>query len=235
MFKKTSKKLNIIKILLLFNLIIKSISNKNISEIEIAAVAQKEGYDLTNPEDIFFNNICQSFAYDRKDITLEYRQKYFYLSKTKGQIPLFPKPIANNTKDCFYIFFNYPYMFFNISFYFIFLFFLFQTLLFGIILSLQIDLTFSYTPTKKMEIQKQYGYFYFLFNKCRKNNKKTKNQIQNFNELTQETNVNQFENTIGNFLINDLNNNFQKSKTNNNSEKINLKGTGQKVDSNNQN
>ena len=45
---------------------------------EILNEAKKYGYDLTDPEDIFFHDICLRFDYIKKDLTLEYRRNFFF-------------------------------------------------------------------------------------------------------------------------------------------------------------
>ena len=119
------------------------------------------GYDLTNPEDDFFHDICLNFRYIKKDITLDYRRAYYFFpnnkisssSKTTGIIT-FQRPIRNNSNECFDT--NYPFnkLYTNIVFLcFIPIFFIQFTLLI-VVLFLKIKDSMENTPLKKLNDEK---------------------------------------------------------------------------------
>ena len=77
----------------------------------IKVKAHKEGYDLTNPNDDFFLDICLPYSYRSKDVTLEYRQKYFFFPTNKEKITFqFSSPKRNDTYSCFSQYFNINYL-----------------------------------------------------------------------------------------------------------------------------
>ena len=89
--------------------------------------AEKQGFNLQKPEDIFFNDICKYYKSENgKDVTLEYRRKYYYYPNGDQLIILnynelnkiFPVPKRNNIFLCFYYFLNIGSLFYlNISFF----------------------------------------------------------------------------------------------------------------------
>ena len=84
---------------------------------EIIKRANEEGFNLTNPEDDYFYDICLRFNYIKKDITLDYRRKYFYFPKNKKYKNItFHKPIRDNIKNCFFFQTTFSSIFFNLSF-----------------------------------------------------------------------------------------------------------------------
>ena len=118
--------------------------------------AYKEGYDLTNPNDNFYLDICLPYSYDSKDVTLEYRQKYFYFPKKEELKNIkFQQPIRNNTYHCFSGYFQFKYLYKNISFLFQFPLFIFELLMLLITLYLYPDGCFSNTPAKQIDIIKK--------------------------------------------------------------------------------
>ena len=107
---------------------------------KIKEISEKQGYDITNPNDDFFNDICKTFSSENKtDVTLEYRRKYYYYPNNKKKIindlkllkETFPKPKRNNILLCFISYLNIDVIFGNISFsFFAALLFIFQLFLF---------------------------------------------------------------------------------------------------------
>ena len=53
---------------------------------EILNEAKKYGYDLTDPEDFFFHDICLRFDYIKKDLTLEYRRNFYFFPIKKKKL-----------------------------------------------------------------------------------------------------------------------------------------------------
>ena len=175
----TINKINLIRIFLLFS-ILKEFLLQN-----LILQAKNYGYDLTNPNDIFFNDICEIFSYKNKDVTLDYKKKYFYYSKIRNKEPNFPNPIRNNTYSCFFIYLNTRNILQNLSFYYIFLLFLFQIFLLLFVIYITKDHSFYNTPINKMEIKKKFKCYCFLCNKKKNNIMKNKNNL-NFSEFVPE-------------------------------------------------
>jgi hypothetical protein len=131
-----------------FFLLIFEIKSNDKNLKNIIEISEEQGYDITNPEDDFFNDICLSFSSENKtDVTLEYRRKYYYYPKNKQRIirdhkllnEIFSKPKRNNILLCFIYYLNInalfdkkAFIFLIISlFLFLFQFFLFACFLFG--------------------------------------------------------------------------------------------------------
>ena len=114
-------------------------SDKNIIEI-----SEDQGYDITNPEDDFFNDICMTFSSENNtDVTLEYRRKYYYYPNYKQKIitnnkllkKIFSEPKRNNILSCFTYFIKNNIVFDNLAFIvMIIILFLFQCFLFAFFL-----------------------------------------------------------------------------------------------------
>ena len=82
MKKKFNKIKYLIKIFFLLNLLKTThLQESDTKESIIIMRARKEGYDLTDPEDEFFLDVCLSYSYNDKDVTLDYKRKYFFFSK----------------------------------------------------------------------------------------------------------------------------------------------------------
>ena len=81
-------------------------------------VGRKYGYDLTNPNDAFFLDICETFYYEKKDVSLDYKRKYFFFPEDKDKTHTFIYPMRNTTYSCFYEFFEINNYFTNISIFF---------------------------------------------------------------------------------------------------------------------
>ena len=77
--------------------------------------ALQNGYNLSNPNDDFFLDICNHFTYSEKDVTLEYRQKYFYFPNNSVSLTNFQNPKRNNTLSCFTSYLDIKYVLINIA------------------------------------------------------------------------------------------------------------------------
>jgi hypothetical protein len=163
------------------------------TEEEIIDEARKYGYDLTNPEDLFFHDICLRFDYIKKDLTLEYRRNFYFFPEDKKEIITFQRPIRDNIKDCFSKSSTFSSIFLNYSIYFFFPIIMLQVLL---MLS---SLLWSYkdstknTPYLKLKHQKKIGNEDDMHkennNKVGEINKKK----SDFHEFVQETDENHSE------------------------------------------
>jgi hypothetical protein len=64
------------------------------------------GINLSDPNDPFFHDICFQFTEIKKDITLEYRRKYFFFPLDTYEENytnlIYQNPIRNNSKECFF-------------------------------------------------------------------------------------------------------------------------------------
>ena len=64
------------------------------------------GINLSDPNDPFFHDICLQFTEIKKDITLEYRRKYFFFPLDTYEQNytnlIYQNPIRNNSKECFF-------------------------------------------------------------------------------------------------------------------------------------
>lgn len=131
---------------------------------DIIKFSERQGYNITNSEDIFFNDICQFYSSkEKKDVSLEYRRKYYYYPNGKQLIidndyrlqKIFPEIKRDNIFMCFKSNFNISTIYLNIALYFIIPIFIFQ------ILSLIICLTGKYknasenTPEEFFEYKKR--------------------------------------------------------------------------------
>jgi hypothetical protein len=139
------EKIKFWKLFFFYLLIIEIKSNvENLKKI--IEISEEQGYDITNPKDDFFNDICLTFSSENKtDVTLEYRRKYYYYPNNKQTIisdhkllnEIFSKPKRNNILLCFIYYFNIDTFLDNmiftliIIFLFIFQYFLFAFFLFG--------------------------------------------------------------------------------------------------------
>ena len=101
---------NIMKLLeaLIIMYILTQINTKNVTKI--TRMALKQGYNITNPNDRFFNDICFSFTSEKgKDVSLQYRRKYYYfLNDGKESLDdkdlktIFKQPLRNSFYKCLF-------------------------------------------------------------------------------------------------------------------------------------
>ena len=69
----------------------------------------EHGYNIKDPNDIFFNDICSIFySNNKRDVSLEYRRKYFYFPNYERIIlnetlikEIFPDIKRNSIFSCF--------------------------------------------------------------------------------------------------------------------------------------
>ena len=101
------KKFIFLKIFIYINILIISINCENDN---ITNYRNEFYYNMSNPEDAFFNDICKYFSSENKtDVSLEYRRRYYYYPNGKQHIinnpdllnKIFPKPKRNNIFLCF--------------------------------------------------------------------------------------------------------------------------------------
>ena len=178
-------RINLIKIYFLFNLLKTNLfqeqnQNKIIKTIDRAS---KKGYNLSNPNDDFFLDICIEYSYNEKDVTLDYRRKYFFFPEKKNKKVVFLHPKRNNTNSCFISHFQLKNFFKNVAFCFIFPLFLFQISLLLVVILINRDKLFYNTSIKKLEVLTK---FRCLF--CHKKNVvDKKKEIKNYCEFIGES------------------------------------------------
>ena len=176
MKKNYFSKINLLKLFFLMNILKSNLfHDKSSSEISrIILTASNFGYDLTNPNDEFYIDICIAFSDNKKDVTLDYRRKYFFFPKYNDSKNKFIYPRRNDTKSCFFMYFEIKNFFSNLAFYIIFPLFLFQFIMVLIGLIITLDKVFYNTPAKKMELQKSFKCCLFKYKKnINKNNNNT--------------------------------------------------------------
>ena len=176
MEKNYFSKFNLLKLFFLMNLLKSNLfHDKTSSEVShIILKASNFGYDLTNPYDEFFIDICIAFSDNKKDVTLDYRRKYFFFPKYSDSKNKFIYPRRNDTKSCFLMYFEIKNFFSNLAFYVIFPLFLFQFIMVLIALIITLDKVFYNTPKKKMELEKNFKCCFFKYKKnINKNNNNT--------------------------------------------------------------
>ena len=96
---------------LIFNKLITNINCEDLSyeKKNMIQYCSKQGYNIKDRNDIFFNDICSIFySKNKRDISLEYRRKYFYFPNYKRIIfnetlikEIFPDIKRNNIFSCF--------------------------------------------------------------------------------------------------------------------------------------
>ncbi len=218
---KNVYKINLIKIFLFFN-ILKSFQFQNsdltAKESKIYLQAKKEGFDLSDPNDDFFHDICIQHSYDNKDTTLELKRKYFFFPNNNNKEYTFNNPKRNNTNLCFFELLSFSGLFKNMTFLFLFPIFFFQLILFSITFVIFINKSFTNTPFSKRQMLEKNKIFCFL---CRKYNNNKKKITQNYSEFTPEVNINSQDKssgcneTVNNLMLNEI----QKNEDENVNEK----------------
>ena len=119
--------------------------------------AKKYGYDLRNPEDPFFHDICTTFKEIKKDITLEYRRKYYFFPKDKNSLIdkklISQTPKRNSSNYCFKISNSFSSLFYNVAIIFFLPMFIIQFSFLLVCLLFRISDSITNTPQKKVEAQ----------------------------------------------------------------------------------
>ena len=125
---------------------------KSIPKDIIKREALKHGYDLTNPDNQFFSDICIQFTYDDKDLTLEYKQKYFFFPKNSDTNIQFHPPKRNNTLSCFFDALKIKNIYYNISFIILFPLVFIQCTFLLLIIIMKPEVVFSNSSYRQLEI-----------------------------------------------------------------------------------
>ena len=242
---KNVYKIYLINIFLLFDMLkLFQFQNTGLTakEFKIYQQAKKEGYDLSDPNDDYFLDICIPNSYNDKDITLELKRKYFFFPKNNNREYKFNNPKRNNTNLCFFELLSFSELFKNITFLFLFPILFFQSILFSITFVIFINKSFNNTPLSKNQMLEKNKIFCFLCRKYNNNNNNNKKKTKNYSEFTPEVSIdsqdksNGFSETVNNLMINEIQKNadenmnekemeIDKKKENDNSNNENKKST----------
>ena len=125
---------------------------KSIEKELIKKEALKLGYDLTKPDNKFFSDICIQFTYNDKDLTLEYKQKYFFFPKNPNNNIQFRPPKRNNTLSCISDALKINYIYYNISFIIQFPLLSIDCIILLIIIVLKPEVVFNNSSYRQLEI-----------------------------------------------------------------------------------
>ena len=193
--------------------------------------AESLGFDLTNENDQYFHDICLNPKIIEKDVTLEYRRKYYFFPKNPNKKIEFQRPLRNNTKDCFRVNVSINNLLGTISTILVIL-FLFQCSSLIIALSNGISNIFENTPYNKFVKMNQknkiinkndtkQNYAKFIAEDKQEDNKEKGDNNNSDNNL-QENNI---DGSLNPFNIKNFNNNLEeeKEKESDNNDRVNSK------------
>ena len=216
--------------------IIKS-SSQPFSEMEktiLASKAKNIGYDLSNQYSDFFYDICTRYSYRKKDVTLDYRRKYFYFpNENEKKYTQFYFPERNNTNLCLKEFFSIKYLISNIGFLIIFPLLTIEFTLLLLSYMSKLNYIKDNTPSKKIEIEQR--------KKLKRNQGKrkftnlvsevTQNDIENFKNKNHQTKNEKGNSDIIDSTVEFKTENFQNTQNN---EKKDNEFQEKKEDNNNE-
>ena len=131
--------------------------------------ARSKGFNLNDPNDPFFHDICLQLEIFPKDVTLEYRRKNFFNSGKPRNDVEFQRPLRNDTKECFFINNSINNIFGNISII-LFIIFMIQFFLIINVLLIKVNVSIQNSPYNKLMKINQ------------KNNKKNEKNINIIND-----------------------------------------------------
>ena len=156
--------------------------NSLFENIEIINYCSEQGYDIKDPNDTFFNDICSIFySKNKKDVSLEYRRKYFYYSNYKQTIlndssieEVFPEVKRNIIFSCFKHHFKVKVVVSNLSLYII-------TIIFWMQLTAYIFIIVkNYKDASENNVE---NYYFYINNKKKKSNSNLKRIDQNLSDF----------------------------------------------------
>ena len=156
------------------------------SNLFLIEKAKEYQIDLTNPEDAFFHDICQNFKFIKKDITLDYRRKYFFFPDNKNDFMnmklISQRPIRSNINECFLINNSFSSLITNLAFITFLPLFIVQFSLLAKVLIIKIYDSINNSPNKKNNSSKKFN-----------NNK---NNLTTYRQLVPEININEINNEL---------------------------------------
>ena len=211
----------LISITLLLN--IKSI----FSQSEYLLINAREfNINLSNENDPFFHDICVNLnKLVDKDITLDYRRKYYFYKKYANKQINFQRPLRNNSNDCFMINNSFEATFSNLGMIIVGIVSV-QIILIFMILIKKFSGSFNNTPNEKLlQINKKNKKTKNIKNENNNNTIKINNGTNSYSKFTaevkKEENDNNYDNTdmaMVDTKIMDSTNPMNKIEENNNNE-----------------
>ena len=149
--------------------------------------ARQYNIDLSDENDLFFHDICTNLKdLVDKDITLDYRRKYYFYHKYSNRHINFQRPLRNNSNECFTINNSIEKIFSNISLLLVFIFFV-QFFLIILTLIKKVGDSFTNTSYEKYKIiNKKNKKTVINIQKGNNNNIKINNGINPYTKFTAE-------------------------------------------------
>ena len=160
--------------------------------------ARSKGFNLNDPNDPFFHDICLQLEIFPKDVTLEYRRKNFFNSGKPRSDVEFQRPLRNDTKECFFINNSINNIFGNISII-LFIIFMIQFFLIINVLVIKVNVSIQNSPYNKLmkinqKNNKKNGKNINIINDPKNPYSKFTSEEKKVNE-DQDNNINNKENT----------------------------------------
>ena len=190
----------LISLILFLNFIIIFGQNEN-----IALRAIQYGFDLSDPNNIYFHDICVNLEFYKKDITLDYRRKFHFFPGNKKIEKEFQRPLRKYFYECFFKKISFYSFFQHISLL-LFAIFLIQFCLIIKILLSDKSNCFENTPNKKLEKKNKVIHNKNKVNKANKENKENKSSYIKFTPEEKKDEI------INNKLISEDNNIYSDQK-----------------------
>ena len=188
--------------------------------------AREFNINLSNENDPFFHDICVNLnKLVDKDITLDYRRKYYFYKKYANKQINFQRPLRNNSNDCFMINNSFEATFSNLGMIIVGI-VSFQIILIFMILIKKFSGSFNNTPNEKLlQINKKNKKTKNIKNENNNNTIKINNGTNSYSKFTaevkKEENDNNYDNTdmaMVDTKIMDSTNPMNKIEENNNNE-----------------
>ena len=188
--------------------------------------AREYKINLSDENDPFFHDICVNLnKLVDKDITLDYRRKYYFYKKYANKQINFQRPLRNNSNDCFMINNSFEATFSNLGMIIVGI-VSFQIILIFMILIKKFSGSFNNTPNEKLlQINKKNKKTKNIKNENNNNTIKINNGTNSYSKFTaevkKEENDNNYDNTdmaMVDTKIMDSTNPMNKIEENNNNE-----------------
>ena len=188
--------------------------------------AREFNINLSNENDPFFHDICVNLnKLVDKDITLDYRRKYYFYKKYANKQINFQRPLRNNSNDCFMINNSFEATFSNLGMIIVGIVSV-QIILIFMILIKKFSGSFNNTPNEKLlQINKKNKKTKNIKNENNNNTIKINNGTNSYSKFTaevkKEENDNNYDNTdmaMVDTKIMDSTNPMNKIEENNNNE-----------------
>ncbi len=197
----------------LFISILKFALFQDLKKIDLINKAKEYGYNLRNPEDPFFHDICAPFKELKKDISLEYRRKNFFFPTIDNDLIslklISQTPKRNNSNYCFRLNISFSNIFKNVTFIFFLPMFIFQFSFLFVCLLFKTNDSIQNTPYKKVEA---------LNKRKDKKNKNKKDENSTYSKFIPEFDIIKTNEALKTITETDIYNEDNKNKEGNLSE-----------------